>query len=111
MLRIVFTVITITLMLIGSFELYAAKPKPTRILLVVRLSSDVSSVAPTVYRSDNYGTEVLGEPICSSEENPDAFTAQYNRELEYYSLKQIMAEGYQMGYLWKEGFFEGADPR
>jgi hypothetical protein len=36
---------------------------------------------------------------------------QVRRAKEDEQLATYMAEGDQMGYLWEQGFFEGADPR
>jgi predicted ATPase len=36
---------------------------------------------------------------------------QIKRAKDDAQLQAFMAAGDQMGYLWKEGFFEGADPR
>jgi predicted ATPase len=40
----------------------------------------------------------------------DGYT-QIHRASDNPQIKAYMAEGDKMGYLWKQGFFEGADPQ
>jgi len=50
----------------------------------------------------------LDEVFCLVKKN--GYT-QINRARDDEQLKAFMEDGDQMGYLWKQGFFEGVDPQ
>ena len=73
-----------------------------------RAAEEVDPDADATFRTDFLNAIELDEVFWLVKK--DGYT-QVRRAKENAQLSAYMKSGDQMGYLWKEGFFEGADPQ